>query len=643
MGQTTSCISGKMGWQEPYMPAKIISEIVNSEYQLNNAIPSEQQNINRRLTSLLALKCGCLDSNASGNSHSQNCKSVKRGKTFITKSDSFTYAKDATLKKSLYKEVQCKTVNFNQNEELKSSNKLHPYFSKNENHLDMEKCQTPIHISQSRKVVQVETKASYGFTSQEMNLNRQRILHTKTSVSRILEKYSHPLPDLSDKCQVIENCKNVVVLLTNHADNIATNFGFAIKATNEQNWKSVEEITTKICNSIHSLVQDYCKNGSLKHFASLSWNKVLLCCDKLMAMINCNTTPKDKLKNQITTLGQELHCVMESLVLYELLVIIEEMKEETNCLQAVTVLLYLSKISDFMCCLITKSGGVQAMFDILSRENRSHSHMALRVLTSLCNVDPAFCQIKTKIQKIKQLLFNVKAEETVFVEVMAFLAQLAERNDPIVTSQLFENEEVITCLYNSTKNIENEKVMILVCNIFASLSLRSNSVRKIFAKASIVKTLVSDCLNKQLVMTSAIKEQVATILASIISYKEEREDIINNNLVSLLLSFLAFQPKTLNDLQERIVCKRIQEKAAMSLSSLCEEKKAIELLINNKGIHQLLSVCRNEEVMNNQSAVLLFCMLALQRLAVSCQNFSSTEVDEFLSKESYLILKESFV
>ncbi|XP_023227664.1 uncharacterized protein LOC111628155 isoform X2 [Centruroides sculpturatus] len=606
MGQTTSCISGKMGWQEPYMPAKIISEIVNSEYQLNNAVPSEQQNINRRLTSLLALKCGCLDSNGNGNDHSQNCKSVKRGKTFITKSDSFSYAKDSTLKKSLFKEVQCKAVNFNQNEELKSSNKFHPHFSKS---VEVEKCQV-LMPPQSNKVIKLETKSSYQVNSQEMNLNRQRILCAKTSLSRILERCYQPLPDLSDKSQMIENCKNVVVLLTNHADNIATNFGFAVKATNDQNWKVVEEITTRICSSIHTLVQDYCKNGSLKHFASLSWNKVILCCDKLMSMINCNTTPRDKLKNQITTLGQELHYVMESLVLYELL-----------------------------------SGGVQAMFEILSLNKKQFSQVAFRVLTSLFTVDPALCQIKTiqKLQKIKQVVFNSKNEDDVFLEAIAFLAQTAERHDQMLTSQLFDDEELLLFLNDVVKNTKNEKILILVHNIFASLSLRSNPSRKMLIKTSIVKNLIYECLNKQLATSLAIKEQVATILTSVISYKEQREEIIDNNLLSLLLSFVAIQPKTINDLQERIICKRIQEKAAMALSLLCDDKKSIDLLINNKGIHQLLCVCKIEETSNSQSVVLLFCMLALQRLAVSCQNFVSTEVNEFLCKESSLILNESFV
>ncbi|XP_067142352.1 protein inscuteable homolog isoform X1 [Centruroides vittatus] len=641
MGQTTSCISGKMGWQEPYMPAKIISEIVNSEYQLNNAVPSEQQNINRRLTSLLALKCGCLDSNGNGNDHSQNCKSVKRGKTFITKSDSFSYAKDSTLKKSLFKEVQCKAVNFNQNEELKSSNKFHPHFSKS---VEVEKCQV-LMPPQSNKVIKLETKSSYQVNSQEMNLNRQRILYAKTPLSRILERCYQPLPDLSDKSQMIENCKNVVVLLTNHADNIATNFGFAVKATNDQNWKVVEEITTRICSSIHTLVQDYCKNGSLKHFASLSWNKVILCCDKLMSMINCNTTPRDKLKNQITTLGQELHYVMESLVLYELLVIIEEMKEETNCLHAMRVLLDLSKISDFMCCLIIKSGGVQAMFEILSLNKKQFSQVAFRVLTSLFTVDPALCQVKTmqKLQKIKQVVFNSKNEDDVFLEAIAFLAQTAERHDQMLTSQLFDDEELLLFLNDVVKNTKNEKILILVYNIFASLSLRSNPSRKMLIKTSIVKNLIYECLNKQLATSLAMKEQVATILTSVISYKEQRVDIIDNNLLSLLLSFVAIQPKTINDLQEKIICKRIQEKAAMALSLLCDDKKSIDLLINNKGIHQLLRVCKSEETSNSQSVVLLFCMLALQRLAVSCQNFVSTEVDEFLCKESSLILNESFV
>ncbi|XP_067142353.1 uncharacterized protein [Centruroides vittatus] len=606
MGQTTSCISGKMGWQEPYMPAKIISEIVNSEYQLNNAVPSEQQNINRRLTSLLALKCGCLDSNGNGNDHSQNCKSVKRGKTFITKSDSFSYAKDSTLKKSLFKEVQCKAVNFNQNEELKSSNKFHPHFSKS---VEVEKCQV-LMPPQSNKVIKLETKSSYQVNSQEMNLNRQRILYAKTPLSRILERCYQPLPDLSDKSQMIENCKNVVVLLTNHADNIATNFGFAVKATNDQNWKVVEEITTRICSSIHTLVQDYCKNGSLKHFASLSWNKVILCCDKLMSMINCNTTPRDKLKNQITTLGQELHYVMESLVLYELL-----------------------------------SGGVQAMFEILSLNKKQFSQVAFRVLTSLFTVDPALCQVKTmqKLQKIKQVVFNSKNEDDVFLEAIAFLAQTAERHDQMLTSQLFDDEELLLFLNDVVKNTKNEKILILVYNIFASLSLRSNPSRKMLIKTSIVKNLIYECLNKQLATSLAMKEQVATILTSVISYKEQRVDIIDNNLLSLLLSFVAIQPKTINDLQEKIICKRIQEKAAMALSLLCDDKKSIDLLINNKGIHQLLRVCKSEETSNSQSVVLLFCMLALQRLAVSCQNFVSTEVDEFLCKESSLILNESFV
>merc|ERR1719411_930049 len=113
--------------------------------------------------------------------------------------------------------------------------------------------------------------------------------------------------------------------------------------------------------------------------------------------------------------------------------------------------------------------------------------------------------------------------------------------------------------------------------------------------------------------TMFAKDQVVTVLANMAANTNCRHDIEAMDGVGFLVAMLETKLTNILNPAELSAAERVQKKAAIALSRLCNSTKVCRDLVRLNGIDRLVDLCRNAPERNYSDAVLVSCLAVLRR------------------------------
>jgi len=319
----------------------------------------------------------------------------------------------------------------------------------------------------------------------------------------------------------------------------------------------------------------------------------------------------------------------------------------------------LARISQ-VCNIFAVEGGVRALLkhcDVRSGIAGSQAHpdlriMALRGLGAICCVSECIRQFEScgGLRIIDDLLSSRNSSVEDRVESAAVLAQITSPwiadNHKVHDLDLYVMS-MVKALTGLSRLNGNEETFLLVTAALANLTFMSPLTSSAMKRVKTAETLVK-VVKMSPFTTLFAKDQVVTILANMAANASCRPDIQSLDGVGFLLSMLETKltPSSHQQLNqaEILAAERVQKKAAIALSRLCNDAVVCRDLIRLGGADRLVQLCKSPEERNYSDAILVACLAVLRRLKTNVDS-EATQVLQSLRATDLITPKlvDSFI
>lgn len=158
-----------------------------------------------------------------------------------------------------------------------------------------------------------------------------------------------------------------------------------------------------------------------------------------------------------------------------------------------------------------------------------------------------------------------------------------------------------------------EETFLLVAAALANLTFMSPLASAAMKRCGTPEALVK-AVKRSPFTTIFAKDQVVTVLANMAANANCRHDIEAIDGVGFLLTMLEIKVTQRLGQAELSAVERVQKKAAIALSRLCNSAVVCRDLLRLNGVDRLVELCRNPSERNKSDAVLVSCLAVLRRL-----------------------------
>ncbi|XP_071940949.1 protein inscuteable homolog [Antedon mediterranea] len=349
---------------------------------------------------------------------------------------------------------------------------------------------------------------------------------------------------------------------------------------------------------------------------------------------------------QANLVGSLLEDIRGSASIYHLRVAIES-------LQAIATDQEISKV-------IIKEDGVQILCQICSLNNVDSMKVdALKTIGVLCEIQQAQIELE-KANGVPVLADLLSSESSIEVKtgVARILAQITSPNVDNV-QHLLGFIEYLDDLLRELTNLciiaPSSDVFMFAAAAISNITFMDSMSCEYLETYNTAEALLSGCLSGKADNLYS-KNHVATTLSNIVSSESCRQQVIEAGGIKVLFNFLDEAVVTLKYInQENLqktheLCENVQQKAAIVLGRLVQNKSSATLITNMNGVNQLADLCYNSLERNNSDSVLLACLVTLRKLhTFVCEEFEEMIIEELVQPritDSFLFcskVKESFV
>lgn len=385
----------------------------------------------------------------------------------------------------------------------------------------------------------------------------------------------------------------------------------------------------------------------------LQQRTVLQIVDRLkLCAHRCQYTPQQPLaeiKRILAALDKGFNNLVDMMLSREMQLLIRELdtpSSEISLRSALnTVILLGNEGSNHLCSLLAREGGVRCLLrhchliysplPSMNNLNSSQSSpitvpadeiriLALRGLSSICCVAECIREFEQRggLKVIHELLCTRQSSMEDRIESAGVLAQITSPwisdNHKINNLDSF-TFDMVASLTDLARLNGGEETFLLVTAALANLTFMSPMSSAAMKRCTTVKILVK-AVEASPFTTLFAKDQVVTVLANMAANSNCRHDICSVRGVEFLLSMLDTKVNAQLNQAELAAAERVQKKAAIALSRLCNSPEVCMEVIQLGGIDRLVELCKDTSERNYSDAVLVACLAVLRRLKANLNN-----------------------
>lgn len=280
-----------------------------------------------------------------------------------------------------------------------------------------------------------------------------------------------------------------------------------------------------------------------------------------------------------------------------------------------------SKAGNQTCVLLAKEGCVKALLRQSHPANQKHQDvriMALRGLSAICCVAECIRELE-KADGLKVIDHLLCSRGSLIEDRIEAAGVLAQITSPWISDnhKIQHLDQYVYNMVNALTGLSRlnggEETFLLVTAALANLTFMSPLSSAAMKRCGTPEALVK-AVKRSPFTTMFAKDQVVTVLANMAANSNCRHDIEAIDGVGFLLTMLETSLTSTLGQAELCAAERVQKKAAIALSRLCNSTKVCRDLVRLNGIDRLVDLCRNAPERNYSDAVLVSCLAVLRRL-----------------------------
>lgn len=464
------------------------------------------------------------------------------------------------------------------------------------------------------------------------------------------------------------NTRDTIIALRVRAHLVATEFSRLKRKLDKDRQQHLLSTAQRLCWHVRTLIGDYNAASSdvVRSKSRQQQEKLLVEGDSLLAILqrpDFSTNyeaSKGDLQKSILVYGQMFASLIETMLTQEIKVIVDSLDDPFTTYSLKTSIINLATIAlegDDICKLIAQLGGVRSLLTICVEQKYVELRaQSLRALATICCVIEAIGELEKVegVECVSEILCDSKSSEKEKSEAAGLIAQITSPwidNNHYIQG-LRENLPSLTkSLTELAKTTSSDEIFLLATAALANITFLDVQACEMLCKASSPGILIRICRENKFADSIFIKDQIVTIIANLVAFANCKKPILEPGGVVLLLCFLQVRPCLLHQPAEIAACERVQQKAAIALSRLCNDAAVAREVIDLQGIQRLTRLCKDEKERNESDAVLVACLAALRKIASACgmdefREVNAIELVEPRLLDSFLIYssrQESYV
>ncbi|KAL3881407.1 hypothetical protein ACJMK2_027852 [Sinanodonta woodiana] len=436
--------------------------------------------------------------------------------------------------------------------------------------------------------------------------------------------------------------KNGVDIIRNESHKISNEFAKLFSCVEGENWKNVRPQTLQVTCHIRSLIQECNKCIMDPPLFMLEQQEMVMGeCAKLAQQVEGMNVPKGSIPqkipliNQLTFLGQSFSKMVDLSLGYLVQKIVDSLDEShtpETLISTITTVTSMGLEGEDMCYIMAREGAVRALFEICKTESLAFVHVqALRALATICCVAESILELEKEggMECLTDILCDTTVSEAVRGEAAGVVAQVTSPcldNFQHIAGFLENVHDLLGSLLSLCYNTASHEIFLLSTAAISNITFMDSHTCEVLQQMSAPRHLIQ-CSNTRKAQSIFSKDQIATVLANMAVIDSARNDILRNDGLSVLVSFLQERPNQYTKEAEIAACERVQQKAAIALTRLCRDGETAQVIIDLHGIARLVQLCRNIKERNNSDAVLVASLAALRKICSLCQTPDMTSVD----------------
>jgi len=396
------------------------------------------------------------------------------------------------------------------------------------------------------------------------------------------------------------------------------------------------------------------KTDGLSEIVMLQEKAVLQVVDRLkLCAHRCQYTPNQPLvemKKAMKHLEEQFNKFCDLIITREVksvIGILENPKSDGSVVDAINMIINLgNEHSSQIYSIITKVGAIRSLISLaISSPSMEVKLLSLRAISSICCTIESVRELEQckGIETISDILVNYKTSLTVKVEAAGVLAQITSPwiSDNHSIAGLKEQVPTIVDHLTRLARIQaGDDTFLLVSAALANLTFMESQAVISMQTHGTAKALMK-VVNESPFTSLFARDQVVTVIANLATKEDSREDILAEDGLCFLISLLSTSTESTQTPAETAAAERVLKKTAIALSRLCCVAAVCEELIKLRGLHILVSLCKDGSLRNYNDAVLVACLAVLRRVANHCghQVFDELEARDLIDPK----LMDSFL
>ncbi|XP_067947908.1 protein inscuteable homolog isoform X2 [Watersipora subatra] len=369
---------------------------------------------------------------------------------------------------------------------------------------------------------------------------------------------------------------------------------------------------------------------------------------------------KKSLLDLLTKLGQSVSALVDTVLgvqVEALLDTLDSRISSTHCLtSSVGHIINLGLEGEYMCYIIAREGGVQRLFELCRSDILEVLRaQCLRAIATLCCVSKSILELEEAngVEVLSDILSAERYNEMVRSEAAGVVAQITSPtldHYQHINGFIENMEDLIRSLTALCLNASSHEVFLLGAAAIANITFMDPLSSDYLLQYHTMMVL-AQCSTLQKAESLFAKDQIVTVLANMAQSTSCFDEIVSNDCLSLLLTFLNIRPTPKLTEAELAACERVHQKSAIALTRLAKDPNNARIVVAQGGEHRLVQLCKDSAARNGSDVVLVAALAALRKLVSTCgnSNLSSLDMKQLVQPkimDSYLMCSkhsESFV
>ncbi|XP_014245061.1 protein inscuteable homolog [Cimex lectularius] len=273
--------------------------------------------------------------------------------------------------------------------------------------------------------------------------------------------------------------------------------------------------------------------------------------------------------------------------------------------------------------LLARCGGMTTLVQLLETcNNDSINTSIVKLLARVCCTPSAIKVFKDScgLEILCRMLSTSEINHNKMKEGMLLLLQVT---GPWLKYKIIPLEKyvvpIVSALTRLLMHAINSEMILIAAAGLANLSHEEISLKPIVNEGS-VNTILTVIRNGGVNASIFLKEQAATIILNLSNKQEFRHYLCEIRVIPAILCFLKYELTSKTSSLIEATTYRVQYKAALTLSRLCNEREAVHQIQELQGVSRIIKLCKDGIEKNGQDGVITASMEALHKIMAFSKN-----------------------